>query len=148
MSERLFRLILAGVMFGVLFLPLNPSPEVMPNWLFIFWYSMEALLQIFGGTDIANRIGWLCLLLFLLAVPLLILLNVCLSVRPFAGLKVLYRILVSALFLVSWYESFHIDPVYRGLGFWTLIAVVSAAVLVEIVFLVSARLGKSGNGGS
>ena len=57
MSERLLRLVLAGGMFGILFLPLTSPPEVMPNWLFIFWYSMEALSRIFGGTDIVNRIG-------------------------------------------------------------------------------------------
>lgn len=148
MNERLFRLILAGVMFATLFLPLNLLPGTMPNWLFIFWCSIEALPRIFGGTDIANRIGWLRLFLSSLAVPLLILLNVCLSVRPFTGLKMLYRILMPVLFLLSWYESFHIDPVYRGLGFWTLIAVVSAAMLVEIVFLVSAQLRKSRDTGS
>jgi len=127
-------------MFVVFFLPTNPPPETIPNWLLILWSSWEALPRILGGTDIANRIGWVRILLFWWAVPLLFLLNVCLSVRVFGVLKTLYRVFILILLPLVWHGAFQADPGWRGVGFWAHVAVVSAAALVEIIFLVSEHL--------
>jgi hypothetical protein len=82
-----------------------------------------------------------------LTVPLLILLNACLAVRSFRGLRMLYRFLLLALLPLTWYRTFLTDPAWRGVGFWANAAVVSAAVLIEIV-LIGTRLRKSGNADS
>lgn len=153
MSERRFRLVLAGIMFVTLLLPLNPPPEVLPNWLFILWHSLETLSWIFyrpsGANYTVGLAGWLNVFSFLslLSAPLLILLNVCLAVRPFGGLKMLYRILMLILLPLTWYLAFIIDPDWRGMGFWANIAVVSAAALLEIFFVARERLRESGDAG-
>jgi len=154
MSERLFRLVLAGVMFATLFLRWNPLSDTqgMPNWVFILGASMEALTWLFSRPRSVNYsvgfAGWLNFLslLSLLSVPFLISLNVLLAVCPFRGLnrwlKMLCRISVLILLSLTWYLTFHIDPGWRGVGFWANTAVVSVAALMEIVFLISGRLRK------
>jgi hypothetical protein len=132
MSERRLRLILASVMFVTLFLPWNPPPDVRSNWTVVLLYCMEAS-RIFCPRD----------LLFGLAVPLLTLSNVYLSIHPSKRWKILYRVLIPITFLVIWHVSFLIGPRFRGVGFWANIATVSTAMLLEIVFVVRERRGKS-----
>lgn len=144
-KHRSIRLILAGVVFTVFFLPTNPPSETTPNWLLILWSSWEALPRILGGTGIANRIGWVRILLFWWAVPLLFLFNVCLSVCPFGALRTLYRVFILILLPLTWHGAFQADPGWRGMGFWAHITVVSVAALVEIVFLIGERLRKPQN---
>jgi len=152
MSERLLRVILASVMFITLFLPWSPlSQGFLPTWMYILWVTGEALeIAIFHGIKgiYMRNVLRFCIALSPLTVPLLLLLNVCLAGRSFRGLRMLYRFLLLALLPLTWYRTFHTDPVYRGVGFWANATVVSAAVLVEIVLVVSAQLGKSEDAGS
>jgi len=159
MSERLFRLVLAGVIFVTLFLRCNPLSEAegVPNWLFILFVSMEALTWLFdrpsyGAIYPIDFIGWLNALSLLspLSVTLLIPFNIFLVIWPFRGLskllRILYRILMLILFPLTWYLTFTIDPTYRrGMGFWAIPVVITVAALLEIAFLVGGHLRKLQN---
>ncbi len=95
------------------------------------------------GFTIADLVGGLSIVLFLQAVPLLILFNVLLTIHPLSRLKRLYRILVWILFPLAWYESLVVvDPGWRGTGFWTHTVVITAAALIEVVLLVKEQLHK------
>jgi hypothetical protein len=92
---------------------------------------------------LADLVGGLGIVLFLLAVPLLILVNVWLAIHPSNRLKKLYRILVWILFPLAWYESLVVtDPGWRGTGFWAHTVAITAAALIEVVLLVKERMGK------
>jgi hypothetical protein len=151
MSARLLRVILVSVMFMTLFLPWSPlSHGFLPTWMYMLWVSNEAIaVAIFHGIRGVYFLNVLrfCMVLSPLTVPLLILLNACLAVRSFRGLRMLYRFLLLALLPLTWYRTFLTDPAWRGVGFWANAAVVSAAVLIEIV-LIGTRLRKSGNADS
>ena len=145
MSERTLRLILAGVMLMTLFLPWHPlsdsNPE--PTWVFMLWVTTEAAAAVFRGITGIYLVNALCFMLSSLTVPLLVLLNVRLAVRPFRGLKMLHRVALLALTPLTLYTASLIDPVFRRcVGFWANIAVVLIAALVEIIFLVSEHHGK------
>lgn len=141
MSEVCLRLILVGVMFVALFLN--------DNWVGIYWYSMEylaAVIRLSSIGSIGDIVPVLGVILFLLTVPILIPLNVFLVVSPVRGLKMLYRIFLLVLFPLMWYELFQRDPVWREGWFLAIPAVVTAAALMEIAFLVGERLRKSQEG--
>lgn len=147
MSERRLRAILAIAMLVTLFLPVDPPRTTGVNLTFILWYSMEALASFIGVPGIA-LIDWLRLVLFLLGilgVPLLILLNLCLLARSFRGLRIVYRIFLLILLPLTSYGAFQLDPGWRAVGFWAYIAVISAAALIEIFFVVRERLKKPQN---
>lgn len=126
MSERRLRLVLAGVTFVTFFLPWDAPPVSIHNWALIFVY-----LQYLPG------------LLYGLAIPLLFLSNTCLLLSPSANLRLLYRIfLLPSLLFATWHLSVSAESRWRGVGFWTNIAVVSVAALLEIVFVIKERVRK------
>lgn len=131
MFERRIRLIVTGTMFVTLFLPAIPPPDSEPNWIYILWYSMEALPRVFRSTDIAYCVGWLLPLLGLLSIPFLIPFNLCLAIRSFKEVKILYRIFVLALPALAWYTTFLTDPELRGVGLWANALILSIAMLLE-----------------
>lgn len=144
MFERYSRLVLASVMSVTLFLPNTGEP----NWFFIFWSSG---LYLAGVTSALHSIGgiifWLGTMLFLLAVPILILLNALLVLADFlVRLKTLYRISLLILFPLTWWGTLlRWSGGSWGVGFWAIPAVVTAATLTETAFLVGGRLRKSQN---
>ena len=148
MSENRFRLMLTGIMAMTLFLPWHPGSQGLPNCLFILWHSGSAIAWIFTESRFVsyttNLAGWLNVfsLLSLLSVPILIPLNVFLAVSSSRKLATLYRILVLILLPLTWHFAFHIDPVLRGIGFWANLVVVTASVLLEIVFVARERFRK------
>jgi len=143
MTKRRLRLILLGILFVTLFLPVDPDPQVPFNWLFSIWYSMESLAAIRSAIvelDIGDLIGWVGRLLYLLAIQILIVFNLCLCCS--ARLRILerlYRIFLLVLFFVVWwFVLFIIDP-YRGIGYWANPVLVTAATLMEIGFMIYER---------
>ena len=150
MSERLLRVILTSVMFITLFLPWNPLSDsgLMPTWVYMLWGTVEAVAAMVRGIKGIYFFNALCCALSLLTVPLLILLNACLALCSLRELKMLYGFSSLALLPLTWYRTFLTDPAWRGIGFWANATVVSAAVLVEIVLVVSAQLRESGNADS
>jgi hypothetical protein len=116
-------------MFVTLFLPIDP--EITSNWAFILFHSLE--------TPLCTP--------FLLAVPILILCNVLLMVFPSDRVKKVYRIFLLVLFPLVWFGTLITTPPFRGAGFWAKPAVVSAAALLEIVFVLWERREKSGGTG-
>jgi hypothetical protein len=150
MTKRRLRLILLGLLFITLFLPVDPDPQVPFNWLFSIWYFMEFLAAIPNTTfkpDIGDWIREVGHLLYLFAIQILILLNLsfCLSVRPARKLERLYRIsLLVLLPLVWWQGIFIIDP-YRGIGYWANPVMVTVAALMEIGLVIHERSRKSVN---
>lgn len=92
MTKHRLRLILLGVLFITLFLPVDPDPQIPFNWLFSIWYSMESLAAIRSAIvelDIGDLIGWVGRLLYLLAIQILIVFNLCLCCS--ARLRILER---------------------------------------------------------
>ena len=134
MSERGLRLILAAIMIVTLFLPVDPDPQVPPNWLFSLWYSMELLVTLPGAIielDIGGLAFGFAYLLYLWAIPLLALWNLWLSAYPVKELKVVYRVFLLVFFLLVWgFVIFIVQP-YRGIGYWANPSVVTAAALCE-----------------
>jgi len=158
MSECLFRLVLVGVIFVTLFLPWNrvsdsmgvPTKHILyegiPTFLFIVWVTLETLPTVIRGIGLVYSINGLCIVLFLWAIPFLMPFNVGLAVCPFEGLtrwlKVLYRIFLLIVLALAWHAVFLFYRSWRGAGFWSSIAAVSVAVLIEIVLVISEWLKK------
>lgn len=140
MLERRIRLILTGTMFVTLFLPTIPPPDSEPNWIYILWYSMEALSRAFRGTDVAYCVGWLSPLFGLLSIPLLIPFNLCLAIRSFREVKILYRVLVFPLAALAWYTTLLTGPELRGLGLWANAVTVSIAASIETILVAKEQL--------
>jgi hypothetical protein len=138
-SEPNLRLILVAVMVMSLFLPADP--EAGPNWFFSYWYSMESLIGI-SEVGFGSFVVVLGTLLYLWAIPILILMNVCLSVLPTKGLKTFYRIVLLILFPLTWCATLIMG--FRGIGFWANPVLVSAVGLLE-VFVAKGQLEKSRN---
>jgi hypothetical protein len=141
MSRRDLRKILAGIMLLTLFLPMDP--EVGPNLLGIFWYSLELLATVSGQSNFDELVFVSGALLYFYAVPILILLNVCSLVFPIRGLEALYRISLLILCPLIWWFVIFILPPFRGIGHWANPVVVSAAALLEIAFLVRESMRRS-----
>jgi len=125
------------------------DPQAPPIWLYSFWYSMESLAAIRGAIvklDIGDLIGWVGFLLYLLAIQILIVFNLCLCCSArLRKLERLYRIFLVVLFFVVWgFVLFIIDP-YRGIGYWANPVMVTVATLMEIGFVINERLKKPAN---
>jgi hypothetical protein len=148
MFERRLRLILSGVAFVTLLLP----PE-FPFALFVAWHCWEAFPRIFGRTDpilthlgrsdIANRIGLLRPLPFLLAIPVILLFNVVLIGHSAGRLKGFYRILIVLSLPLIWWSAYLHDQAAPGFGWWPYLAVILGGVLLEVVLLLKERFQKS-----
>jgi len=108
---------------------------------------MEALFRMVSATTITvvNRIEWLGMILFFLTLPMLILLNIFLMIFPSQGLRRFYRIfLLVLIFPLKWLITFiDLSEGPWGIGFWASLAVVTAATLMEIAFMISERRKKS-----
>ena len=142
MFERFLRLLVGGGMLVILFLPWNP--EGWPNLLYVLWVSLGVLSGIMGEPTVSNFVGGFSLLLLLQAIPLLILLNLCLCIYPSVRLRALYRIILMILLLVTWYRSLRIDFQWPEMGiFWASPFVVSIASLVEFSFVAKEQRRKS-----
>jgi hypothetical protein len=137
--ERCTRLTLIALVTGSLFLPWHLSFEGSSTWIVFLVSLVEGVSHLFKSTSVSDWAYYLGILLFALTVPLLLLINACLVAFPARGLKLVYRILAPALVVLTWYESLQMGVEWRGVGFWTNLALVSAAPLVEIV-LVTARV--------
>ncbi len=102
--------------------------------------SLAAIRSAFVELDIGDLIGWVGFLLYLLAIQILIVFNLCLCCS--ARLRILerlYRIFLLVLFFVVWwFVLFIIDP-YRGIGYWANPVLVTAATLMEIGFVIYER---------
>ncbi len=140
MCKYHLRLILLGALFITLFLPVDPDPQIPSNWVFSIWYSLNLLAAIpdlIAKPNIGRLLFGLGSLLDLLAIQILILFNLCLcySARP-RKLERLYRISLLVLFLVKWWFVLFITDPYRGIGYWANPALVTAATLLEIGFMI------------
>jgi len=126
MSEKTLRLILAGIMLVTLFLPRDRSGR--SNWAAtIYWVENPLCLP------------------FLLSLAILMILNVLLAVCRSKALRAFYRIALLGLFPLELWVAFWSSMASSGflrIGFWAKTAVVSAAVLIEIIFAVGERLKK------
>lgn len=144
MSKRRLRLILLGLLFITLLLPMAPDPQAPSIWLYSSWYSMESLAAIpdlIAEPNVGHLIFWVGLLLYLLAIQILMFLNLCLcwSAHPARKLEWLYRISLLVLFpLVWWCGMFIIEP-YQGIGYWANPVMVTVAALMEIGFVIYER---------
>jgi hypothetical protein len=149
MPERVFRLVLAGIMVVTLFLPFQPvsAAREVPNWLFILYASVETSVALLSGPRTTlfpvRLVNWFDLLsrLSLLSVLFLIPFNILLAVCPFERLKtwlrIAHRLALLVLVVLTWRFTFIVAPVIRGVGFWANTAVISIAALVEVIFLIS-----------
>lgn len=135
MRVRRLRLVLACALLMVLFLPVNSHPEFIPNGAFIFFYSMEAISGAFNTHLAANRVYAVLFPLGALGAPIVGVLNACLAVFPSRRLKTLLRIYLLILSPLMWYGVFWIDPVWRGIGFWVSILLISSAGIVEFILV-------------
>lgn len=142
MFERVLRLALVGITFAILFLPYQGDTGESVLGI-SYWYSMEILAVLFGS--ILNTILGTVMLLFFLTLPMLILLNTFLMIFPSQGFRKLYRIfLLVFIFPLKWLITFiDLSEGSWGIGFWASLAVVTAATLMEITFMISERRKKS-----
>lgn len=144
MSKRFLRLAVAGSMLVTLFLRWNPLSDLegYTNAFFIVWFSLEALSMMMADFTVANILGWSSFILFLQAIPLLIVLNVWLAVRPIKNLRRFYRLVLVILLPITWVETFTVDPGWRGVGFWAHSTMVSIAALAEIIHVIAVSVQK------
>ncbi len=147
MTKHRLRLILLGVLFITLFLPVDPDPQVPFNWLFSIWYSLNLLAAIpdlIAKPSIGRLLFVIGSLLYFFAIQILIVFNLCLCCS--ARLRILerlYRIFLLVLFFVVWwFVLFIVDP-YRGIGYWANPIMVTVAALLEIGFLIYERRRES-----
>ena len=113
MHERHLRLFLICVMVVSLFLPTAPDPM----WLYILFYTFY---EPFCPP-------------FVLAVPILIFLNVCMLVSESTLMRSVYTVTLSLLFLAVCIGTLISDSSYWSVGFWARLGVVFAAGLVEVL---------------
>ncbi len=149
MLERRLRWILAGVALLTLFLHNTGSS----NLLFIFWGSMTSITAVINLVNlpttgsIADIMMWLgAISFFFLAIPSLVLLNVCLAAFPTSRLKKYYRI-----FLLIWYPVTWLGTLDRyaggawGLGLWAIPTIVTVAAVMELAFIIWSLFWNQGN---
>jgi hypothetical protein len=133
--ERLSRWILVCAIFLALSLDYN--------WVGIVWYSMEygsgLINLIFAGSidHISQITHSLSRLLFLLAGPILALLNIILALFPTRKLKIFYRVLLPVVCSLEWYELFQVDPAWRRSWYLAIPIIITVAVLMEIALAAS-----------
>jgi hypothetical protein len=131
MLERRSRWILIGAMSLALLFPYN--------WVGIAWYSMEygyGLINLIFASSIdhvSHITHSLSRLLFLLAGPILALLNIILALFPIRKLKAFYRIPLPVVCSLEWYELFQVDPAWRRSWYLAIPVIITVAVLMEIV---------------
>jgi hypothetical protein len=143
LSERVLRLALVGGMVITLFLPNSGNS----NLFYTLWYPLEVLSVIFYSTS--NFALGLGLILFTLAIPILILLNVYQLASSGKRLKRSYRISLIVLCPLTWWGTlFSLRGGGWGIGLWANPVIVTAASLLEIVFIVSGRKTKLEDVGS
>ncbi len=152
MSKRRLRLILLGSLCITLLLPMASDSKAPPIWTYSFWYFMEflAAIAIPNTTfkpDMGDWIREVGHLLYLLAIPILIFLNLnlCLSARSVGKLERLYRISLLVLFPLVWWQGIFIIEPYRGIGYWIHPVMVTVAALMEIGLVIHERSRKSVN---
>lgn len=143
MSKVPLRLLLGAGMLATLFFPWNPSAdsERYPNAFYISVTTLGVLSTMTEQATVADFVGALGIVLFLQAVPILIVFSILLSIRPLDKLKTVYRILAWSLAPWAWYASlFLIDPGWRGPGFWMHTTAISIVAFVEMALFVREQL--------
>lgn len=155
MLERLFRLVLVGVLCIALFLPwnrLSDSESVtidsIPTGLFIVWVTLEIVPTMIRGIRGLYFINGLCIILFLWAIPLLMLFNIGLAVCPIRvsrWLKLFYRIFLLVTLCSLWYTVPLFYQSWRGIGFGASAAIIFTAGLIEIAFIINEQLKQPRN---
>ena len=144
------RLMLAGVMFASLFLPWWPGEGIhlfSSGWFLVFSGTLESLVIIVRRPDSVNLANHFHFLAFLWSAPFLVALNICLAIWSPRSLKILYRVslLITILLVLSWIYPVSASAMGWGWGMWVNVGVISAAILIEIVFTISERLKKTQN---
>ncbi|MGC9397044.1 MAG: hypothetical protein ACP5J4_19550 [Anaerolineae bacterium] len=144
MTKCRLRLILLGLLFVTLFLPVDP--EVPTNWFFSFWsllLFLAAIPDLIANPSISRLLFGVGSLLYFFAIQILILFNLCLCCSAcLRKLERLYRIsLIVLFFVVWWFVLFIVDP-YRGIGYWANPVMVTVAALLEIGFVMHERSRK------
>ncbi|MCP4544532.1 MAG: hypothetical protein GY832_46075 [Chloroflexi bacterium] len=149
MTERRIRLILVIALLATLVLPWGWNPlsdfgsDGLSNAFFIFWWSSEILSTILGRTEIINGIDSFGFLLFLMAVSILSLFNICLIVSSPKILKWVYRVLALVIVSLTWYYGLMIGSGLQGVGFCAHVITVSVAAYFEVLFVIRERFGES-----
>lgn len=147
MAKRRLRLILLGLLCITFLLPL--APQTPPICLFSLWYTMEMLVGIVNTITYGYKLTISDLIMgagqlsYLLAIPALIFLNLCLclSSRSATKLERLYRISLLVLLPLVWYEMFIIEP-DQEIEYWVSPVAVTVATLIEIGFVINERRKK------
>jgi hypothetical protein len=147
MPEKRLRLIFAVVMFIAFLLPMNQRPDFVPVWGFIIVIVLELLLGSIFGPYIEKFFQGLLDISVVLGAPVMFLSNVWLAIHPNGVIKTLYRIYLLILLPFAWNGVFLLGPRWRGPGFWAIIVVLTAAVLLEIVFIARELRAKLENDG-
>ncbi len=144
MAKSRLRLILLGLLCITFLLPM--APQSPPICLFSLWYTMEILVGAFNTITHGFKltIGDLIMgageLSYLLAIPTLIFLNLCLCLSDRSAIKLerLYKISLLVLLPLVWYVMFIIKP-DQEIEYWASPVAVTIAALLEIGFMIYER---------